>query len=1164
MASEIHMPGPECLIKNINGQLLVNPEALKILSAIKQPVVVVAIVGLYRTGKSYLMNKLAGKNKGFSVGSTVQSHTKGIWMWCVPHPKKPDHTLVLLDTEGLGDVEKGDNQNDSWIFALAVLLSSTFVYNSIGTINQQAMDQLHYVTELTRRIRAKSSPDKHEVLDSANFVSFFPDFVWTLRDFSLELVADGQPITADEYLEYSLKLKQGNDKKTKNFNEPRLCIRKFFPEKKCFIFDRPAHRKYLIHLEQLQEEDLNPKFREQVADFCFYILSHSKAKTLSGGITVNGPRLESLVLTYVNSISSGDLPCMESAVLALAEIENLAAVQKAIAHYDQQMDQKLKLPTETLQELLDLHRATEKEAIEVFMKNCFKDVDQVFQKKLGDKLEAKLDDFCKQNMKASSDYCMALIQDICHPLYEDVKQGTFFKPGAYYLFIKKMNEPKNKYHQVPRKGVQTGETLRKYLDSKEDVADALLQIDQLLTEKEKEIEVERMKYEAANKILEEMQKKNEQMMREKEASYQEHVKQLTEKMEKERAQLIAEQERVLALQVLMASGSIKMDPIYLVENRKSQLSVNPKALKILHQISQPLVVVAITGLYQTGKSYLMNRLAGQNHGFRLGSTVRSETKGIWMWCVPHPSKENHTLVLLDTEGLGNVEKDSKNDLWIFALAVLLSSTLIYNSMNSINDQALQQLHYVTELTELIRSKSSPSSDKVEDSARFVSFFPDFIWTVRDFMLELKLDGSSITEDEYLENALKLIPDKGPQIQNLNLPRECIRKFFPKRKCFVFDRPASNKKQLLHLEEMPDNQLDEDFQKQSKDFCSYIYTHAKTKTLKEGITVTGKRLGPLVEAYVNAINSGSVPCLENAVTTLAQLENSAAVQKAADHYSEQMAQRLSLPIDALQELLEVHTACEKEAIAVFMEHSFKDENQDFQKKLAIMIDKKKDDFLLQNEEASVRYCQTEFKKLSEPLMTSISEGTFLVPGGHHCYLEARNKFEENYKLIPRKGVKANQVLQSFLQSQAEVEAAILKVDQALTDADKAMAEERTKRQAAEMKQDLLTQELNDEKQKMEAQERSHKENIAQVKEKLEMERENLLREQEAVLAHKLKIQEEMLTEGFERKANELHEEILQLQKEIEKTKDDRLLENVRLLTQIGLILMASRSRFLNCV
>uniref|UniRef100_A0A250Y9A5 Guanylate-binding protein 1-like protein n=1 Tax=Castor canadensis TaxID=51338 RepID=A0A250Y9A5_CASCN len=106
MASEIHMSGPVCLIENIKGQLLANQEALDILSAITQPVVVVAIVGLYRTGKSYLMNKLAGKKKGFSLGSTVQSHTKGIWMWCVPHPRKPGHTLVLLDTEGLGDVEK--------------------------------------------------------------------------------------------------------------------------------------------------------------------------------------------------------------------------------------------------------------------------------------------------------------------------------------------------------------------------------------------------------------------------------------------------------------------------------------------------------------------------------------------------------------------------------------------------------------------------------------------------------------------------------------------------------------------------------------------------------------------------------------------------------------------------------------------------------------------------------------------------------------------------------------------------------------------------------------------------------------------------------------------------------------------------------------------------
>ncbi|KAL1772109.1 guanylate-binding protein 1-like [Sigmodon hispidus] len=144
MASEIPMPDAMCLIEDVKGQLIAKEETLRILLAIEQPVVVVAIVGLYCTGKSYLMNKLAGKDTDISLGSTVQSHTKGIWMWCVPHPCKEDHTLVLLDTEGLGEVEKRNNQNDGWIFALAILLSSSFVYNSMGTINQKAIDQLQY------------------------------------------------------------------------------------------------------------------------------------------------------------------------------------------------------------------------------------------------------------------------------------------------------------------------------------------------------------------------------------------------------------------------------------------------------------------------------------------------------------------------------------------------------------------------------------------------------------------------------------------------------------------------------------------------------------------------------------------------------------------------------------------------------------------------------------------------------------------------------------------------------------------------------------------------------------------------------------------------------------------------------------------------------------
>nr|XP_048309663.1 guanylate-binding protein 1-like isoform X10 [Myodes glareolus] len=552
MASEINMPGPVCLIENSDQELVANQEALDILYFIKQPVVVVAIVGSYRTGKSYLMNKLAGKQKGFSLGSTEPSHTKGIWMWCVPHPQKPGHTLVLLDTEGLGDVAKEDNENDCWIFALAVLLSSTLIYNSLEAINQEAMDQLHYVTELANRIKSKSSPDECGIDDSANFVGFFPVFVWTLRDFSLELEINGKPVTPDEYLENSLALIKETDKTPKNLNESRKCIRKFFPEKKCFVFDRPADKTYLSKLETITEGDLSKEFVEQVGEFTSYIFSSAKVKTLSGGLKVDGPRLQSLVVTYVNAIRSGELPCMENAVLALAQIENSAAVQKAIEHYEEQIKQKVQLPTETLQELLDFLRPIEREALEVFMKNSFKDVDQMFQKELKDLLDARQDAVVKKNIDVSSAHCSDLLQDIFGPLEEEVKQGTFSKPGGYFLFLQRKQELEKKYNQAPGKGLQAEKMLKAYFESKEGVAATLLKMDQSLTEKEKEIEVERIKAEAAeaaNRELKEMQTMQAQMMEEKEKSHREHVRQLAEKMQQEQRQFMAEQQNLLFLKL---------------------------------------------------------------------------------------------------------------------------------------------------------------------------------------------------------------------------------------------------------------------------------------------------------------------------------------------------------------------------------------------------------------------------------------------------------------------------------------------------------------------------------------------------------------------------------------------------------------------------------------
>ncbi|XP_023576090.1 guanylate-binding protein 6-like isoform X1 [Octodon degus] len=587
--------------------------------------------------------------------------------------------------------------------------------------------------------------------------------------------------------------------------------------------------------------------------------------------------------------------------------------------------------------------------------------------------------------------------------------------------------------------------------------------------------------------------------------------------------------------------AVKMEaPICLVENINEVMTVNKEAIEILEKISQPVVVVAIVGLYRTGKSYLMNRLAGRNCGFQLGSTIQSKTKGIWMWCMPHPINPDHTLVLLDTEGLGDVEKgDPKNDSWIFALAILLSSTFVYNSMGTINHQALEQLHYVTELTELIKAKSSSNSDGVQDCTEFVSFFPDFIWAVRDFNLQLQCNDNFITADQYLEKALKLI--SGMQTKTVaqasNSTRECIRKFFPKRKCFVFGWPTNNNSLLANIENVREDQLNPKFLEQTKTFCSYVLTHEKSKTLREGIVVTGNRLGALVESYVKAINSGAVPCLENTVITLAQRWNAAAVEKAAAHYSEQMAQRLQLPTDTLQELLDVHAACEKKAIAVFMENSFKDEDGKFQKKLVETIEKEKQDFLLKNEEESHQYCQKELTLLSKALMESISAGRFCAPGGHKRYMEMRKKIEEDYCQVPRKGVKAREVLQKFLHSQAATEDSILQSDKELTKRDRAIAAGKAKKEAAEMEQKISAARIQEEKQKQEALQRTHRENMEQLEKKLISERENLLKEQKMMLEQQMKIQMEYLKEGFKKKSEEMNDVVKSMNNQLQAVERD---------------------------
>ncbi|XP_065276537.1 guanylate-binding protein 1-like isoform X2 [Emys orbicularis] len=528
-----------------------------------------------------------------------------------------------------------------------------------------------------------------------------------------------------------------------------------------------------------------------------------------------------------------------------------------------------------------------------------------------------------------------------------------------------------------------------------------------------------------------------------------------------------------------------------------------------------------------------------------------------MWCLPHPRRAGHTLVLLDTEGLGDVEKgDAKNDVWIFALAVLLSSTLVYNSLGTINQQAMDQLHYVTELTERIKVKAAGRGSRQvgEDSAEFVRFFPAFVWAVRDFTLQLELDGRKITEDEYLENGLKLKTGRGARAQLFNLPRECIRQFFPARKCFVFVQPAG-RRDLARLEELREDELEPEFRQQVAQFCRHVWETSKPKTIPGGHVVTGAMLGNLAVTYVDAIRSGAVPCMESAVLALAQIENSAAVGEAVAVYEEQLERRAALPTETVQELLELHAQCEREALRAFMARAFKDDDRRFQGELMRRLEEQKQELCRRNEVASSDRCRAALMELSQELDDRIGAGVYSVPGGYQRFLDDRQRMVERYRQVPGKGVKADAALQEFLQSKEAVAQSILQTDEALTEKEKEMAAERARAEAAEREQQVLKQKEAELQQKLEDQDRSYQENLRQLETKLEDERKKLLEEQGKMMDQKLKEQEALLKEGFREEAGRLENQIRHLQQQNEEIRKPSWIQSaLGMLTDVATLML----------
>jgi len=364
-------------------------------------------------------------------------------------------------------------------------------------------------------------------------------------------------------------------------------------------------------------------------------------------------------------------------------------------------------------------------------------------------------------------------------------------------------------------------------------------------------------------------------------------------------------------------------PIHIISvDPAGKFLLQEEALSMIKSIKKKIAIITVAGHYRTGKSYLLNRLLGRQGGFELGSTINPCTKGLWVWNKPIPITEDLQAIFIDTEGLGSFNRNAHVDMKIFAIALLMSSYFIFNTMNALDEKAIESLGFVVSLSKYIHVHSHPANVS-EDLEEYAHYFPFFMWVVRDFALKLVTpDQQTVTDRQYLENALRFVDPTGrpdaDQVASKNEIRGKLTTFFKERDCITLVRPVTDENNLKKIDKIPYESLRPEFRSKMEILIKKIFNNLQPKII-DGQPLTGEMFGALLEQYVNAFNTGVVPAIEASWEQVLAGELNRVIGAAVEQYKKKAAE---LSIDHLpmpeEELRKIDEEAKREAYKKFYE------------------------------------------------------------------------------------------------------------------------------------------------------------------------------------------------------------------------------------------------------
>mmetsp|Transcript_27105 Transcript_27105/g.57544 ORF Transcript_27105/g.57544 Transcript_27105/m.57544 type:complete len:1166 (+) Transcript_27105:67-3564(+) len=245
-------------------------------------IAVASICGLYRTGKSYLLNllleRVQKRKQLFQVGATTRACTEGIWLWGSSGGHDDDRSplLAFLDCEGFGSTDS-DQPRDAQLMALCSLLSSVLVMNTRGALNEGLFSSL--------ALSCRFAEHMEEVGSETNR----PTLLWVLRDFMLELQdSQGRSLTPDEYLDQALQASPAmgfDQERSQAAQDARQGLMRFFKHRNCITLVQPAvEESELQDLSTLPYSALRGEFRAGIEALRAQIVAacHAAPKAVGG------------------------------------------------------------------------------------------------------------------------------------------------------------------------------------------------------------------------------------------------------------------------------------------------------------------------------------------------------------------------------------------------------------------------------------------------------------------------------------------------------------------------------------------------------------------------------------------------------------------------------------------------------------------------------------------------------------------------------------------------------------------------------------------------------------------------------------------------------------------------------------------------------------------